>query len=152
MVLDFGHFHAVEVEAHHQALDRPRVAVVVWITLAHEGQRPDQPAFACIVLWAVVAKRPGVDHHLLEVGYPSLAHRFLPAGVVPDRLLCGQNLLEHDRRLHAWTLPPGTHLSCGDGYHGLESLSLSPVPQDHEGLAVDGLPRLKAEDRVLVRF
>src|SRR5262249_62359978 len=39
-----------------------------------------------------------------------------------------------------------------DGYHRLESRVLSALPQDHESLALDGLPRLEAQDCRLVRF
>src|SRR5215472_1205872 len=152
LVLDFDDLHTVEVEAHDEALDRPGVSVVVGITLTHERQRPYQPALVAGVLWTVVAKRPGVDHHVLEVGHPPPAHGLLPAGVVAYRLLCGDELLEHDRRLDAWTLPPGAHFARRDGYHRLESLVLGTLPQDHERLAVNGLPGLEAQDCRLARF
>jgi hypothetical protein len=34
----------------------------------------------------------------------------LPAGVLPDRLLGGHELLEHDRRLDTGQFPPQPHL------------------------------------------
>src|SRR5205823_11560062 len=99
VVLDVHYFHAIEVEADDQALHRAGVSVVVRITPAHPGQRPEEAAPGSRVLGAVVADRPGVDHDHVEVGDATPAHRLLPAGILPDRLLGGHELLQHDRRL-----------------------------------------------------
>jgi len=152
VVLDVHHFHAVQVEADDQAFHRAGVAVVVGVTLAHPGQRPEEPALVGRVLGAEVADRPGVDHHHVEVGDAAAAHRLLPAGVLPDRFLGGQELFEHDRRLDARQFPPQAHLAGGDRDHRLVGPVLGPFADDDIRLALERLALLVAQHRVLGRF
>ena len=84
VVPDVDDLHQVQVDQHDQALDRAGVAVVV-LPVAHERQRPDQPAALGVL--DVEAGRPGVDHRQREVGDAALAHRLLPPGVGPGDLL-----------------------------------------------------------------
>ena len=152
VVLDVHDLHAVEVEADDQALHRAGVSVVVRIPLAHPGQRPEEAALGGRVLGAVVADRPGVDHDHVEVGDATPAHRLLPAGVLPDRLLGGQELFEHDRRLDTGHLAPQPHLAGGDRDHRLVRLVFGPFPEHDMRLALERLARLVAQDGVLGWF
>ena len=150
MVLDVHDFHAVQVEPHDQAFDRTGVAVVVRISLADPGQGAEEPAVLRRVLGAAIAGRPRVDHHHVEVGDAAAAHGFLPAGIFPDDLLGGQELLEHDGRLDAGKFGPQLYVAGGEGDNGFVGFALGSFAQDDVGLAVYRLAFSVAEDGVLV--
>src|SRR5689334_7104131 len=152
VVLDVHDFHAVEVEADDQALHRAGVSVVVRITPAHPGQRPEEAAPGGRVLGAVVADRPGVDHDHVEVGDAPPAHRLLPAGILPDGLLGGQELLQHDRWLDTGHLAPQPNLPGGQGDDGLVRSVFGPLPEHDVRLALERLARLVAQDVILGRL
>ena len=99
MIFDVHDLHPVQVEPDNQAFHRAGVPVVVGIPLPHPGQGPEESALVRTVLGTVVPDRPRVDHHHVEVGNAAPAHRLLPAGIFPDRLFGGHELLEHDRGL-----------------------------------------------------
>src|SRR4029077_16069444 len=92
------------------------------------------------------------DHDHVEVGDATPAHRLLPAGVLPDRLLGGQELLEHDRRLDTGHLAPQPHLAGRDRDHRLVALALGPLPDHYVRLAVERPTRLVPQYRVFGRF
>ena len=94
VVLDVDDPHGIQIERHDQALDRPGVAVLGGRS-PHEGQRPtDQRRVVVVVLGAVVAGRPGIDHREVEVGDPTFAHRLLPARIGPHLLLDTGHVLD----------------------------------------------------------
>jgi hypothetical protein len=152
VVLDIHYLHPVKVKADDQALHRAGVPVVVRVPLPHPGQRPQEPALTSRVLGTVVANRPRVDHHHVEVGDATPAHRLLPARVLPDRRLGGQELFEHDRRLDTGQLPPQAHLAGGDRDHRLVGPAFGSFPEHDMRLAFERLARPVPQDRVLAWF
>jgi len=122
------------------------------ILLPHPGQRPQEPALTSRVLGAVVADRPRVDHHHVEVGDATPAHRLLPAGILPDRRLGGHELLEHDRRLDTGQLPPQAHLAGRDRDHRLVGPAFGSFPEHDMRLAFGRLAPPVPQDRPLGWF
>ncbi len=147
VVLHADHGQRVQVDPGHHPVDRVGVAVVVRV-VAHPGQRGDEAAVVGPDAVLHVGRRPRVDHAQAEVGHAALAHRLLPPRVAPDDVLGGEELLEHDARLHARELGVADHLAVGQPHHSLERGVLRAVPDDHLDQAVGRRPALLERDDV----
>ncbi len=133
VVLDVDDLHRVEVDHHDEPLDRAGVAVVVGLA-ADERQGLDQaPAGRAL---GVVAGGPGVEHGEAGVVDAALAHRLLPARVLASDLLGGEELLEHDARLHAGPRRPGQDGLVAQAEHHLDRAGAGAVVEDDGGLPV----------------
>src|ERR1700722_13993562 len=103
-VLDRHDGKRVEVDERADVLDRVGVAVVAR-AFTDPGEGRDETAVGRADAGFDVGRRPRVDHAQVEVGYAALAHGVLPARVVADDVLGGEELLEHHARLHAGDAP-----------------------------------------------
>ena len=102
VVLDAQHFHLVEIDDGDDALDGPGVAVVERLGAdPAEGAR-QPPAAVLGQLVAVDAGRPGIDHDQADVVDAALLQSRQELRRTLDGLLALDELVEHDRRLHAF--------------------------------------------------
>ena len=76
-----------------------------------------------------VRRRPRVDHAQVEVGDAALAHRRLPARVLADDVLGGEELLEHDARLDAGNPLVVDDLAVAEPDDALVGRVLRPLPE-----------------------
>ena len=146
-VLDREHLHLVEVHDRHHVGDRPGIAIVVG-TAPHPRERANEPA-AFVLGKSEVARRPRVHHRQIEVGHAALLHRRLPAGVRTNRRLALDELVEHERGLHAGHVLPGEHAALGQGDHRLVRAARRAVHEHDERGSLDLVARPMAEHDLL---
>ena len=125
----------VKVHDHDEALDRPGVAVLTGGG-SDEGQRPDDAPLAGAVFDAGVPGRPQVDHGEGEVAHAAQPHRRLPPRVGEHDLLTGEELVEHERGLHAWDRLERDDRRGGERHDRLVGALGSPLVEHTERLAV----------------
>ncbi len=104
MILDALDLHGEQIDDGDDVLDRVCVSIAVR-TAPHPGEGPQQ-APATFRFIAIVASRPGIDDHQIEVGDAALADRRLKVRIRFDDPLALEELLEGNRRLHARDVPP----------------------------------------------
>ena len=113
---DVQHFQGVDVDMHHQSVERVRVAVVRGIRAPEGDAALHAPAY--LEVEVIVAGGPGVDLHLRRIGDAALGEcsgepRVLPAGVHHGEQLCHA----HPRH-RAPMVRPRVHLAAGHRHHG----------------------------------
>ena len=136
VVLDVDDLHFVQVEFDDQALDRARIDVLARPG-ADPGQGPAEAALLGGVVIGVETGRPGVGDGQVEIGDPTAAESRLPARILPDHVVHGYELFEHDRGLDVLDLLPADDLLLGQGDDRLEGLSIRAIADDDKGLPVE---------------
>ena len=152
VVLDVDDLHGVQVERDDQALDRPRISVL-GRGGSHERQRPaDQRRVVVVVLRAVIACGPGIDHGEIEVRDTALAHRLLPPRILANNLLDTGEVLDQVGREPARHRGPRIDDPCAEvDEHLLDHLRPDVVHRDERPPRHVRRP-LKRQRRRLVRL
>jgi len=132
VVLHADHGQRVQVDLGDHPVDRVRVTVVVRV-VADPGKRRNEAAVIGSDAGLDVRGGPWVDHAQVEVGDAALAHRLLPARVLADDVLSGQELFQHDTRLHAGHPLVAEQLRVRQPDDGFVGGVLGPLPDDDPG-------------------
>jgi hypothetical protein len=136
----------VEVDAGAQVLDRRRVGVGERVRL-EVGRRPHDPPAGWVLREAAGAER--VDLHLAEVLDAAAAQRRDEPRVGERGLGRPDEVLLHDRRLHALQLAPRGELAGRQLDDGVVRRTRGAVGDDHVRAALDRVAGLEADDALL---
>ena len=138
------------VEMHDQTFDRARVGVVRRFRVQERDATRDAPTFFALV--TEHARGPGIDLHRVEVGDPALGQR----GDVVRVLLGGHDrahrLRDEQCRPHVGVVAPVDDLALGHRDDHLVQVHRRTRHNNHTHLPVDGVIRLPARQRLLLRL
>ena len=110
-----------------------------------------EPA-AFFVRQAIIARRPGVDLNLFNVGDTAPDQRRPKTWIGPGHFSHEKDVVDQDTRPHAGHMPPIDDPIRDKIDSGFPDLAVGPVESAHKGLTRKDRPRLYVKHRALVGF
>ncbi len=135
VVFDGNYLHRMQVDDRDDVFYGSGIAVVIR-TRPNPRQRAREST-TLLSLQTEVARGPRVHHAQAEVGDAAFAHGRLPLGAGFAGFLALEELVQHDRRLHARDLLPRHHRPTVERDDCLVRPRGRVVQQDCERLAID---------------
>ena len=107
---------------------------------------------ALFVRQAIIARRPGIDLDIVDVGDAAFGQGRSETRIGSGHLADQHDVVEQNTRPRAGHMPPIDNLISDEIYPALPDLTIAAIERAHEGFAGKAHPWAEAVHHALVRF